>query len=386
MPMNLYEILKHISLPRPNHSDTLDKVSRYIQDILTQHDIPFELQHVTIYPYIMLIAGIFCLLLALLFAWCVKKQKTLPGLVFLLAIPFILIFEFEIVKPVVSWIVPKESKNIIVSFPQPHATHTLVLVAHYDSKTDIFDHVDRAKIYQFIVPGILVGLLVLSGLALSKKFTLLSKPLLRRFAAIIVVLFIIEWLLVAVAMGGFIFIKQQSHGAIDNASSVVALLGLANNIKKGAVVNKSLNIEIVFTTGEEINLQGAKWYVKKLLANKMAQELSVINLELVGEPGNMVYWQKAGVMLKFYGADSNLKQRLANAYFSVTQKNIGSLPKITDDSIMFMREGIPAITVGFAQEEYDVSGLHSIKDNLQRVSMENINTMVKTLGMVISNY
>jgi Iap family predicted aminopeptidase len=100
----------------------------------------------------------------------------------------------------------------------------------------------------------------------------------------------------------------------------------------------------------------------------------------------MVYWQKAGVMLKFYGADSNLIQRLKNAYFSVTKKKIGTLPKLTDDSIMFMREGIPGITVGFANKEHDVSGLHSPKDNLQRVSMDNIYTTIKTLSTVISQY
>jgi len=187
-------------------------------------------------------------------------------------------------------------------------------------------------------------------------------------------------------MGGFIVLKQQSSGAIDNASSVVALMGLAYDIRRGAVHNNKLNVEIVFTTGEEINLQGTKYYVKDLLTRKKKQELSLINLELVGEPGNMVYWQKAGVMLKFYGADSNLIQRLSKAYFSVTKKNIGTLPKITDDSIMFMREGIPAITVGFANQEYDVSGLHSPKDNLQRVNMNNIHTTIKTLSTVISRY
>jgi acetylornithine deacetylase/succinyl-diaminopimelate desuccinylase-like protein len=384
--MNLYEILKHISIPRPNHSDTLDKVSQFIQDTLAQYGIPFKVQHVTIYPYNMLIAGLSCFILALLFAWCIKKQKPLFALVFLVAIPCILIGEFELVKPVVSWIAPKESANIIISFPQPHATRTLVLLAHYDSKTDLFDHLQRAKIYQFIVPSILVGLLLLLLIKLSKKFQLLAKPLCRRIATIIVVLFSIEWLLVALAMGGFIFLKNQSSGAIDNASSVVALLGLANDIKNGAVANASLNIEIVFTTGEEINLQGAKWYVKKLLATRKVQELWVINLELVGEPGNMVYWQKAGVMLKFYSADSNLIEKIEKAYHAVTKKSIGTLPRLTDDSIMFMRKGIPAITVGFANEKYGVSGLHSPKDNLQRVSMDNIHIMIKTLRNVITTF
>jgi len=384
--MNLFDILKHIAIPRPNHSDTLVKVAQYIQDTLAQYDIPFDVQHVTLYPYNMLIAGLSCFILALLFAWFIKKQKPFLALVFLVAIPFILICEFELVKPVVSWVVPKESSNIIVSFNNPTATHTIVLTAHYDSKTDIFDHIQRARIYQFIVPSILVGLLIVFWLALSKKFKSLAKPLFKHAATALVILFVIEWFMVAVAMGGFIVLKQQSSGAIDNASSVVALMGLAHEIKRGAVHNNALNVEIVFTTGEEINLQGANYYVKDLLARNKNQELSVINLELVGEPGNMVYWQKAGVMLKFYGADSNLIQRLKNAYFSVTKKNIGTLPKLTDDSIMFMREGIPAITVGFANEEYGVSGLHSTKDNLQRVDMNNIHIMVKTLGNVINNY
>ena len=384
--MNLYDILKHIAIPRPNHSDTLAKVAQYIQDTLAQYGIPFEVQHVTLYPYNMLIAGLSCLILALLFAWFIKKQKPLLALVFLVAIPFILICEFELVKPVVSWVVPKESSNIIVSFNNPTATHTLVLVAHYDSKTDIFDHIQRARIYQFIVPSILVGLLIVFWLALSKKIKSLAKPLFKHAATALVILFVIEWFMVAVAMGGFIVLKQQSSGAIDNASSVVALMGLAHEIKRGAVHNNTLNVEIVFTTGEEINLQGAKYYVKDLLTRKKKQELSLINLELVGEPGNMVYWQKAGVMLKFYGADSNLIQRLATAYIAVAKKKIGTLPKLTDDSIMFMREGIPGITVGFANKEHDVSGLHSPKDNLQRVDMNNIYIMVKTLGNVINNY
>jgi len=384
--MNLYDILKHIAIPRPNHSETLGKVAQYIQDTLSQYGIPFDVQQIILYPYNLLIAGLSCLILALLFAWFIKKQKPLLALVFLAAIPFILICEFELVKPVVSWVAPKESSNIVVNFKNPTATHTLVLVAHYDSKTDIFDHIQRARIYQFIVPSILVGLLIVCWLALSKKFKSFTKPLFKRAATALVILFVIEWLMVAVAMGGFIVLRQQSSGAIDNASSVVALMGLAHEIKRGAVHNNTLNVEIVFTTGEEINLQGAKYYVKDLLTRKKKQELSLINLELVGEPGNMVYWQKAGVMLKFYGADSNLIQRLKNAYFSVTKKNIGTLPKLTDDSIMFMREGIPAITVGFANKEHDVSGLHSPKDNLQRVDMNNIHIMVKTLGNVINNY
>ena len=384
--MNLYDILKHIAIPRPNHSETLGKVAQYIQDTLAQYDIPFDVQHVTFYPYNMLIAGLSCLILALLFAWFIKKQKPLLALVFLVAIPFILICEFELVKPVVSWVVPKESSNIIVSFNNPTATHTIVLTAHYDSKTDIFDHIQRARIYQFIVPSILVGLLIVFWLALSKKIKSLAKPLFKHAATALVILFVIEWFMVAVAMGGFIVLKQQSSGAIDNASSVVALMGLAHEIKRGAVHNNALNVEIVFTTGEEINLQGAKYYVKDLLTRKKKQELSLINLELVGEPGNMVYWQKAGVMLKFYGADSNLIQRLATAYIAVAKKKIGTLPKLTDDSIMFMREGIPGITVGFANKEHDVSGLHSPKDNLQRVDMNNIYIMVKTLGNVINNY
>lgn len=117
--MNFYDILKHIAIPRPNHSDTLNTVAQYIQDTLSQYGIPFDVQHITLYPYNLLIAGLSCFILALLFAWFIKKQKPLIALAFLVAIPLILICKFELVKPVVSWIVPKEGSNIIVNFKSP---------------------------------------------------------------------------------------------------------------------------------------------------------------------------------------------------------------------------------------------------------------------------
>lgn len=139
--------------------------------------------------------------------------------------------------------------GMAINFTNPTATHTLVLAAHYDSKTDIFDHIQRAKIYQFIAPSILVGLFVVVSLDLYKKFISLAKPLFKYTRSALVLLFIFEWFMVAVAMGGFIVLKQQSFGTIDNASSVVALIGLAHDIKRGKVNNDTLNIEIVFTTG-----------------------------------------------------------------------------------------------------------------------------------------
>ncbi|MEJ5362486.1 MAG: M20/M25/M40 family metallo-hydrolase [Spirochaetota bacterium] len=384
--MNLYELLQHISVPRPNHSDSLAKIAKYLQDTLAQHDIPFAIQNVLIYPYKMLIVGLICFIFALIFAWCVKKQKSIGALLSLLAIPLILIFEFELVTPIVSWIIPKESANIIVNFNNPEATRTLILIAHYDSKTDIFDHIQRAKIYQFIVSSIAIGLLVVLIMALSKKFSQLLKPVIKRAVLVLVLLFVFEWLMVAIAMGGFIFVKQQSYGSIDNASSVAALMGLAHNIQQKKVFNKSLNIAIVFTTAEEINMQGAKYYVNDLVKRKKGQNFYAINVELAGEPGNMVYYTKSGVMLGWYPADSHLAKKISDACYNVSKRHIQAMPKITDDSIMFAKAGIPVVTIGFANEAYSVSGLHSTRDNLQRVSMENIYTMIKTLGAVIQNF
>ena len=97
--MDMMALLEQIAVPRPNHSDALGETAELIKGFLSSWGIPFTVQEFPLRPYMMLIMGIAVLLLASLLATAVYRKRPWTALLFALAIPSILIVEFEFFIP-----------------------------------------------------------------------------------------------------------------------------------------------------------------------------------------------------------------------------------------------------------------------------------------------
>ncbi len=389
--MDLIQIMSHLSIPRPNHSQALEETATYIKTTLADWGIPFVVQEFALRPYMQLILGITVLALAVLLLILIIKKRPVAALIVALAIPLLLIVEFELFVPVVTGIVKKTGQDIVVTYTVPHPARELIFAAHYDSKTDFWDHIQRAKIYRFIPLALALGL----ALAVLTFFTRRYAPLRKKGGAIVAVILagalVAYWGLVFLGFGGYIFIPsdRQSFGAVDDGASVAALLVLAKDIHDGKISLGNSNVTIIFTAGEEVTLQGAHWYVKGRFGKGQKPSLptSLVNLELFGQNGPMIYWKKDGVFLKYYNADPDLVDRLGGAWMRVSGTSIEPRDKITDDAQRFMAVGIPAVTIGNAGTPgLGEGGFHSAKDNLARVNMDNLTLMIGALELYIEGY
>ncbi len=389
--MDLIQIMSHFAVPRPNQSDALEKTAAYIKSLLTDWGIPFSIQEFPLRPYMQLILGAAVLVLAVLLFVLILKKRPIAALVVALLIPLLLVVEFELFVPVVTGIVKKTGQDIVVSFTVPHPARELIFAAHYDSKTDFWDHVQRAKIYQFIPLAFLLGLALAVFTFFTRRYASLKKKLVTAVTVILAGVLVVYWGLVFLGFGGYIFIPKdrQSFGAVDDGSAVVTLLALAKDIKDGKVQLGNSNVTIVFTAGEEVTLQGADWYVRERFGHgkKPALPTTLVDLELVAQNGTMIYWKKDGIFLKYYSADPGLAAMLGAAWEGVSGMRMESRPTITDDAQRFMAAGIPSITVGNAGVPgLGEGGFHSPKDNIQRVNMDNLKMMIETLEKYIGFY
>ena len=114
---------------------------------------------------------------------------------------------------------------------------------------------------------------------------------------------------------------------------------------------------------------------------------SLINLEVVGQNGGIIYLEKSGVFLKYYKADQILVRRIDGAVHAVTGVPITAGGSVADDSQRFMAVGIPSVTIGNSGlPGYGMTGFHSEKDSLQRVNYRNIELMVGVLARYIESY
>lgn len=389
--MDLIEIMSHLSIPRPNHSEALGETATFIKTTLTDWGVPFVVQQFPLRPYMQLILGISVLVLAILLLVLILKKKPVAALVVALAIPLLLIVEFELFIPVVTGIVKGTGENIVVSYTVPNPARELIFAAHYDSKTDFWDHIQRARIYRFIPLAFVLGLLLALFTFFTKRYAALKKKAVTAVTFVLAGALVVFWGLVFLGFGGYIFIPsdRQSFGAVDNGTSVAALMALAKDIQDGKLSLGNSNVTIIFTAGEEVTLQGAHWYVRERFGKgeKPALPTSLVNLELFAQNGPMIYWKKDGIFLKYFDADPDLIARLGGVWMRVSGTTIEPREKITDDAQRFMAAGIPAITIGNAGiPGLGEGGFHSTKDNFSRVNIENLTLMIRALELYIETY
>ncbi len=389
--MDLLEIMSHLSIPRPNYSPALGETAAYIKTTLTDWGVPFVVQQFGLRPYMQLILGISVLVLAIVLFFFFLKKKPVAALIVALAIPLLLIVEFELFIPVVTGIVKTTGENIVVTYTVPHPARELIFAAHYDSKTDFWDHIQRAKIYRFIPLAFILGLALAVFTFFSRRRAALKKKAVTAVTLALAGALVVYWGLVFLGFGGFIFIPSdgQSYGAVDDGTSVAALMAVAKDIHDGKISLGNSNVTILFTSGEEVTLQGAHWYVKERFGagKKPGLPTTLVNLELVGQNGPMVYWKKDGIFLKYYNADPDLINRLGGAWLSVSGTAMEPREKITDDAQQFMAAGIPAITIGNAGiPGLGEGGFHSPNDNFSRVNMDNLALMIRAVERYIEGY
>jgi len=390
--MDLTEILAHLSIPRPSQSQALEETVKYIQALLKGWGIQYAVLDFSLRPYMQLIVGSIILLLAILLFILLLKKKSIAALIVAVVIPFLLIAEFELFIPVVSGIIQKAGQDIIIINNVPNPVRELVFAAHLDSKTDFWDHIQRARVYGLIPIAVVLGLILAIFTLFSRKYASLKKKAVTAVVITLAGIVVVYWGLVFLGFGGYIFLPpdRQSYGSVDDGASVAALLAMSRDIHDGKVALGNSRVTILLTSGEETNLQGADAYVHALFYKGARHDLplSLVDLELVGQNGPMIYWKKDGEFLIFYNADPGLVTRIGEAWKAESGKDLEPGPTYsTDDAQRFMAAGIPAVTISNSGEPgLGVTGFHSIADNPARLNVDNLKLMIRVLERYIESY
>ncbi len=389
--MDMIGILKQIAVLRPNYSDAVDGTAGFLMHLLRGWGIDYQVQEFYLRPWIMLILAITIIVCAVLFAIAIVKKRPVVALSLAAGLPLLLVLEFELFVPVVSWIGGKTGKNIVVEYRSPAPAREIVFMAHYDSKSDFWDHEQRARVYRFMPAFFILAIALALWTFAARRKEALGRGAPRAVALALASLYVGYIFLVALGFGGFVLVgdRHASPGTVDNATSVTALLALAKDIHEKKVPLGSSNVTIVLTGGEEVNLQGAHHYLKQRVKRGLnhATPLSLVNLELAGQPGNLSYARSDGVFLKYYAPDPGLVARAGAAWKAVSGRDIVEGETITDDAQRFLAAGIPAITIGHdGVPGPGFGGLHCEKDDMARVDRNNLELTVRMLEKLITSF
>lgn len=168
-----------------------------------------------------------------------------------------------------------ETENIYTKLKSKNSKATVIFMSHWDSKSQTFSVNFRI---------IIIMISAFGGLSLSILYLILTLiQLIIRFESILlnITLFI---LVIFIAINGLLnfFNKagNNSPGAYDNAAAVGILIELAKCFK----IHPIENIDFIFlsTSSEELNLGGAKYFIKKYGKEFDKNSTYFINFDPIG--------------------------------------------------------------------------------------------------------
>jgi acetylornithine deacetylase/succinyl-diaminopimelate desuccinylase-like protein len=381
--VDFIELMQILSRPRPSGSPAERAVARALRDWLAAHGIPFRLQPFTLYPYFLVCVGLWMLCAHTLLAISVwLGWGWVSSLIAVLGILGGLVdTAFDI--PLVTWPGKTTGQNILIEFESAHPSRELVISAHYDSKTELFDHQVRYFFVRSLPVGIVLAILlgILSPLEKYLPFLWMGPVHILSVLLTIPLLFLVWGLGLNLWLGRSR--RNPSQGAVDDGAACAILLGLAHQVVEGHVPLKNTRLTLALFGGEEVNMQGSRAYA---LGREWKIPAAALNLEIMAQDGEYIFWEQDGMSLRLYPTNNDLNQAFSEVVLKVTGTTTLPAGPINSDGYSFIRAGIPVATLGTYDSKLRERGLHLPSDNLSRVMLPRLPEGVEILTQFICSY
>ncbi|HYH98708.1 M28 family peptidase [Hyalangium sp.] len=354
---------------RENGSAGLQDAASYLAAALQSAGAQVEHIPYLASPWRLRVTGLLVLVGGCAYGLLMRKGKALAALAVALLVPAVLLAELDGYVPLVSRWGTAPQAHVLARIPaQVPPVQRLILAAHYDTKTDLLDHVERGPIELATLPATLFLMLGAAGLLALRRWPQAPRALKwgPRLATLAGPLVGVAYFLMLTAGA---FIPERSPGALDDGASCAILVRLAQTLAASPL--ERTEVEILLLSGEEIGVQGSWEYARQRFARPPALPTALLNLEGLGATENLAVYGIEHFTLRRFYPDPRLVRLLDEVHQQARGRplHVTSDPVVTD-ARSFLAHGIPSATLaGDAADHKPFRGMHSAEDHRHRVSI-----------------
>lgn len=256
-----------------------------------------------------------------------------------------------------------------------------ILMAHYDTAPiSLLYQPGQVGSFRLSLIGALV-MMFLSGIWVTVNLFDLSSQVLAyarwAFAAYFVLTAILTTL-------GY-WLYGYTNGASDNATGVAAALATAERMRQHSL--PGLDLEVVLTGAEEVGMIGARQYLEKHIQEWPLNRTAVINFDTLGN-GKLHLIRQTGTIEPIHYANELFDQaeQLMTLRNFREQVAIGNWHTADFDSVWFVREKIPVITLTALDSNGQMPNIHRREDQLMRTNFAAISVAVNLAEQTLVRY
>jgi len=257
---------------------------------------------------------------------------------------------------------PFQCANVVGRKHSEESVLSVVLVAHYDSKSQRFSIWLRIALYLLgaVGGGIVIALLV-AGTLLS--IFSIDCPFCNAVLPVSAIFLVIPLVLLLNTTG------NDSDGALDNASGVGIITAVAEKLRQED--GPGLDLWVVATAAEEIGLWGARAFIKKHAKELPTERTVVLNFDGCGAD------RKTGVLKSFGLPPRSAPPELVDKIITIAADN--SLPlKLYRIPLGMSTDLSPFRKAGYKGMDFisPATKSHTPKDRADRLNVSALNDYV----------
>jgi len=356
-------------LPRENGTPGLQDAASYLAAVLQGAGLQVEHIPYLASPWRLRVAGLLVLVGGCAYGLLMRKGRARAALAVALLVPAVLLAELDGYIPLVSWVGTRPQTHVLARLPsRAPPVQRLILAAHYDTKTDLLDHVERGPIELASVPATLLLVLGAAGLLALQRWP--QAPGALRWGPRLVTLagpLLGAAYFLMLTAGGFV--PHPSPGALDDGAACALLVRLAQTLAASPL--ESTEVEILLLSGEEIGAQGSWEYARQRFARPPELPTALLNLEGLGASENLTVYGVEHFTLRNFPPDPRLVRLLDEVHQQQRGRPLYLTPDpVVTDARSFLAHGIPSATLASDLEDHaPFRGMHSAEDHRQRVSL-----------------
>lgn len=361
-------LIEHLaSGPREDGTAQLFETAVWLQQELARRGLSADAFVYTAHPWRLRTIGAVALLAACAYVFAQLKKRHAIAAVITLAVPLYIVAELDFGVALFGRLHSVEQTNVVSLLkPTGPATQRLIFSAHYDTKTDLLDHLVRTPITLLGLPLTLLMLIA----------ALRPRPRLVK-VAIAGALFNGLGLFLVQTAGAFV--PARSPGAIDDGAGCMVLLELGSALAAAPLTHTE--VQLVFFSGEEIGLEGSQQWVG---AQRFETPTRVINLDGVGESRRLAVYKAESGVTRSFAPDPDLLALINAAHEQ--QEGVPlhrTFYPATTDARSFLEAGIPALNLGSDLEGHAIPRhMHSQRDDASRLSPDALASTLTLLTNV----
>jgi acetylornithine deacetylase/succinyl-diaminopimelate desuccinylase-like protein len=364
--------------PRENGTPALGAAADFLVRTLEGAGLAPRLVAFTAHPERLRIAGAIALLGALLYAWLVRTRRPVAALAVALALPALLLLELDFYVPVFGWLRAAEQHHVEVRIPAAErAQRRLLLTAHYDTKTDLLDHVERAPVELLGLP---VAFLMIGGAVVQWRRGWARS----RVATVAAFAAAAYGVAMFASLSAGAFVRERSKGALDDGGACAVLVRLAERLAERPP--RRTDVDVVLLSAEEIGVQGSWIYAVDRFRQPPDLPTAVVNLEGIGSAPDLGVFGREQFSLRRYEPAPNLVALLDRVHRELRGKPLYvTWYGAGTDARSFLAHDIPAATLLSDLPGHPLPRhLHSAADDRSRVDEIHLDAVLEYLNRVVS--